>query len=102
MAKRSRSNLEIACPCCGARLTVDAELGKVLHHDPPPKSGHAPDLDRVADILLKQSERREALFRQSTEEEKVKSQLLDRKFQEALKKTKDEPVGPPLKDIDLD
>lgn len=83
-------------------MTVDAGLGKVLHHEPPPKSSKAPDLDRATQLLQKEAARREALFKQSTEEQKMKSELLERKFEEAIKKTKDQPTVPPLKDIDLD
>ena len=42
------------------------------------------------------------LFRQTAEAEKIKSQLLERKFEEALAKSKDEPLVPPTRDIDLD
>jgi uncharacterized Zn finger protein (UPF0148 family) len=101
-AKRGPIKLEVVCPCCGAVLTVDAELGKVLRHQAPPKHEKAPDLDHATQLLKKEAARREALFRQSADEEKVKSQLLDRKFQEALEKTKDEPIDRPLRDIDLD
>jgi len=101
-AGRDGRQFEIACPNCGAKLTVDAELGKVLHHEPPPKSAKAPDLDHAAQLLQREAQRREALFKQSAQDEKVKSQLLERKFEEAFKKTKDEPIGPPIKDIDLD
>lgn len=83
-------------------MTVDTELGKILHHEPPPKSSKAPDLDRAAQLLQKEAARREALFKQSSDEQKVKSELLERKFEEAMKKTKDQPVERPLKDIDLD
>lgn len=94
--------MEVTCPCCGARLKVDTELGKVLHHTPPPKSAHAPDLDHAAQLLAKEQARREALFQQSTEDQKIKSDLLDRKFREALKEAKDEPITRPTRDIDLD
>ena len=44
------------------------------------------------------------LFRsqQIAEAEKNKGKLLDRKFQELLKKAKEEPITKPIKDIDLD
>ena len=90
------------CPCCGATLTVDAELGKVLFHLAPPKPDKGPDLDDAARLLKQEAERREALFRQSADEEKIKSELLDRKFKEAFEKTKDQPTGRPLRDFDLD
>jgi len=102
MSPKSKPVLEVPCPCCGASLKIDAELGKVLHHTPPPKHATAPDLDHAAQLLAKEQARREALFQQSTEDQKIKSDLLDRKFQEALKEAKDEPVTRPTRDIDLD
>ncbi|HEY6291775.1 MAG TPA: hypothetical protein VI455_09485 [Terriglobia bacterium] len=99
------STFDIVCPCCNARLTVDARLGRVIGHEAAPKGkrvaeGHR--LERAGAQLEKQAERREAHFRESAEEEKIKSQLLERKFEEALKKTRDTPVKPGLRDIDLD
>ena len=102
MNKQRRKRAEVLCPCCGARLEVDTELGKVVFHEPPPRAAKAPDLDHASQLLKKEAERRESLFRQSAEEEKMKSELLERRFKEALEKTKDVPVGPPLKEIDLD
>jgi predicted amidophosphoribosyltransferase len=102
MTQHPNKKIEVLCPCCGARLSIDTVLGKVIYHAPPPKHAKAPDIDHAAQLLEKEKARREALFKQSTEEEKIKSQLLERKFAEALKQRKDEPAGPPLKDIDLD
>lgn len=102
MVNRELRDIEVVCPCCGARLKVDAELGKVISHHAPPRHTKAPDLDHVENVLDKERARREALFKQSAEDEKVKSDVLDRKFKEALKKTKDEPITRPTRDIDLD
>lgn len=102
MSRYDNTNIEVTCPCCGAKLTVDSELGKVIAHQPPPKTSHAPDFDRASELLEKEKARRELIFNQSAEDEKGKSRLLERKFEEALKKTKDEPVTRPLRDIDLD
>ena len=93
---------DVTCPCCGAHLKIDRQLGRVIGHEAPSRRHHAPDLGRAGDVLEKQAERREAHFRESAAEEKIKSELLARKFEEALKKSKDEPVGPSLRDIDLD
>jgi hypothetical protein len=98
---RGSNKLEVTCPCCGATLTVDAELGKVLHHQPPPQE-KGRDLDQAAQLLREEAERREAIFRQSADDQKINSELLDRKFKEALEKTKDQPTTRPLRDIDLD
>jgi len=101
-AARGAKTREVVCPCCGAILTLDRELGKVLYHQSPPKHEKAPDLDHAPQVLRDEAERREALFRQSADDEKTRTELLERKFKEAFEKTKDQPTGPPLRDIDLD
>lgn len=104
MNANKESEIELSCPCCGARLKVDVLLGRVIWHEAAPKQKKANHnhLDRVGDVLEKQAAVREEHFRQSSEEEKVKSELLARKFEEALKKTRGVPVKPGLRDIDLD
>ncbi|HLY61804.1 MAG TPA: hypothetical protein VKV95_13740 [Terriglobia bacterium] len=102
MSRNENTTIEVTCPCCGAKLTVDMELGKVIAHQPPPKTFKAPDFDRAHELLENEKARRESIFNQSAEDEKVKSRVLDRKFEEALKKTKDEPITRPMRDIDLD
>jgi len=101
MAGPKDPDIHVECPCCRARLLIDARLGKVISHEPPPRQKDAPDLGHAAQLVRDQAAKREALFRQSTEDEKHKSELLDRKFSEALKKSKDEPVTRPTRDIDL-
>jgi hypothetical protein len=95
--------IEVRCPCCGAALKIDAELGQVVWHEAAKakKTDHR-HLDRAGDVLEEQAARREELFRESAEQEKVKSDVLARKFEEALKKSRDVPARPELRDIDLD
>jgi hypothetical protein len=100
--QQNEKKLEVVCPCCGATLTVDAQLGKVLFHTAPPKQETGPDLDFASQLLKKEAERREALFRQSSDDQKISSELLDRKFREAFEKTKDQPTTKPVRDFDLD
>jgi len=102
MSRHKSKTVEVVCPCCGARLEVDTELGKILFHEPPPRTSKAPDLNQASELLKKEAERRESLFQHSAEEEKIKSELLERRFKEAFEKTKDVPTGPPIKEIDLD
>jgi predicted amidophosphoribosyltransferase len=97
-----RSEIELECPCCGARLKIDVSLGKVIWHGKPPRKADVPDIDQSARLLEQEKARREAIFRQSTEDEKSKAQLLEKKFQEALKRSKDEPIERPSRDFDLD
>ena len=94
-------SFDVVCPCCGAALKIDGALSQVITHQPPPKHAKVPDLTRASALLEKEAERREALFK-SAEDEKVKGPVLERKFEEALKKRRDEPVTPPIRDIDLD
>jgi hypothetical protein len=94
-------DFSVTCPCCSAKLTLDPDLRKVISHEAPPRQSNAPDLEHAAALLREQAAKREALFRQSAENEKIKSQLLDRKFEAALEKSKDEPIQKPTRDIDL-
>jgi hypothetical protein len=102
MSAPDRTPVDVICPCCGARLRIDPTLRRVISHQAPPKQPKAPDLQRASALLEKEAARREAHFRRSAEDEKVKSQLLERKFEDALAKSKDEPPAPPTRDIDLD
>lgn len=95
-------DIRVECPCCGAKMVVDVSLQKVISHQAPQKAPPSISLDKAAELLREQADRREALFRQSTEDQKMKSQLLERKFQEALKKSKEEPITRPQRDFDLD
>ena len=100
MAKKS-SPLELTCPCCQSRLVVDTQLGVVLSHEEPPKAAPDVDISDAANILAQQAQRREDKFRQSWEAESKKEDVLARKFEEALKKAKEQPVEKPLRDFDL-
>jgi hypothetical protein len=102
MAQPKISNLLIECPCCGAKLTVDAALRKVVSHEAAPPKRNALDLDQAAALLKEQAARREAIFKQSSADVKIQSQLLEKKFEAALGKNKDAPVTRPTRDIDLD
>ncbi|MDR1726872.1 MAG: hypothetical protein LBT74_02910 [Acidobacteriota bacterium] len=98
----TKNDITVNCPCCGAQLTIDAALGKVLRHDPPPTKRSDLDLDNVQKMLQEQARRREEIFAQSSADLKIKSELLDKKFAAALEKSKDEPVTKPMRDIDWD
>jgi hypothetical protein len=102
MAKKPADTFEIPCPCCQAKLTIDRTLGVVLSHVPPPKPPSSVDLDDTARLLREQADAVEAKFRASVEAEKMKEDVLARKFAEGLKKAKDAPIEKPLRDFDLD
>src|SRR6266436_10313170 len=102
MGNRSGENLHVTCPCCQAKLTVDAALGVVLSHDAPPKAGPNVDLTDAAGILAEQNRQREDKFRDSWFQESNKEDILTKKFEEAMKKAKDAPITKPIRDFDLD
>lgn len=102
MAKKLPETFDVACPCCQAKLTVDRQIGVVLSHIPPPKPPSSVDFDDTARLLREQAEAVEAKFRASVEAEKMKEDVLARKFAEGLKKAKDAPIEKPLRDFDLD
>jgi len=101
MDETNNRTVSVVCPCCSTRLTIDVRLQKVIGHELPQRK---PDvsLEQAASILREQKARREAVFRQSEQDERTKADLLDRKFQEALKKSRKEPVSRPTRDIDLE
>jgi hypothetical protein len=102
MAQPKSGDMSVECPCCGARLTIDGKLRKVVSYDAPPPKRSTVDLDQAAALLKEQAARREAIFKQSAEDMKIQSQVLQRKFEAALEKSKGEPISKPTRDIDLD
>lgn len=85
----------IVCPCCEGRLTVDPELKAVIAHEEAPRKRTVADLDKALGSLSAKAAAREARFREQMQAESQKGKLLERKFQEGLKKAKDSPDPPP-------
>jgi hypothetical protein len=96
-----KSEVEVTCPCCRAALVIDTNLGRVISHREPERTDK-PELDEAARILAAEAARREALFEQSVEAEKGRGDALARRFEEALKQAKQEPITRPDRDFDLD
>lgn len=98
---RLSSEFEFECPCCGSSLVVDASLRRLISHRPPARTD-TPELDDAQRILAAEAARRESIFEQSVADEKGRSDNLSRRFEEALKQARDEPVSRPMRDFDLD
>ena len=98
---RLKSEIEVTCPCCQSTLVVDLNLGRVVGHKEPER-GDKPELDEAHRILAEQAARREAVFQQSVESEKTRGDALSKRFEEALKQARDEPITKPTRDFDLD
>lgn len=102
MAKKDPA-YDLTCPCCGAVLKVDAETQSVISHTAPVQPKTFADMEAAAKAMREQDSRRESIFRQSVEAQKHASDLLEKKFQEAIKKAKETPdTGKPIRDFDLD
>jgi hypothetical protein len=96
-------NFEITCPCCNALLKVDVATQSVIAHTAAVKPRMFADMEDAARAMKEQDTRRESIFRQSVEAQKHASELLEKKFQEAVKKAKESPdTGKPIRDFDLD
>jgi hypothetical protein len=98
---RLKSELEVTCPCCQATLVIDLNLGRVVSHHEPER-GNKPELGQAQRILAEEEARREAIFKQSVETEKTRGDALSRRFEEALRQARDEPITKPTRDFDLD
>jgi len=98
---RLKSELEVTCPCCNSTLVVDLNLGRVVSHSEPER-GNKPELNDAQRIIAEEAARREAIFQQSVDAEKTRGDALSRRFDEALRQARDEPVTKPLRDFDLD
>lgn len=98
---RLKSEIEVQCPCCNATLVVDVNLGRVISHAEPER-GDKPELSDAQRILAEEARRREAIFQQSVDAEKNRGDALSRRFEEALKQARQEPITKPTRDFDLD
>jgi hypothetical protein len=98
---RLKSEIEVTCPCCQSTLVIDLNLGRVVGHKEPER-GDKPELGEAHRILAEQAARREAVFQQSVESEKTRGDALSKRFEEALKQARQEPVTKPTRDFDLD
>ena len=96
-----KSELEVTCPCCRASLVIDLNLKRVVSHKEPER-GDKPELNEAARILAAEAARREALFEQSVQSEKTRGDALSKRFEEALRQAKEEPITKPMRDFDLD
>jgi uncharacterized Zn finger protein (UPF0148 family) len=102
MAKNS-APFEVACPCCGASLKIDPGVKAVIAHTPKAVPKTFEDMEAAARAMKEQDSRKESIFRQSVEAQKHQADLLEKKFQEALRRAKEAPdTGKPLRDFDLD
>ena len=82
---------------------MDPESRAVIAHTAPAVPKTFADLEEAGRALKERDSRKESIFRQSVEAEKNKADILEKKFQEAVKRAKEAPdTGRPIRDFDLD
>ena len=91
----------VTCPCCNGRLTIDPGLEAVVAHEAAPRARSGLGLDEALSSLKGAAARRDQLFKEQIKAEQKKPQVLQKKFEEGLKKAKDSP-DPPLNPRDMD
>jgi uncharacterized Zn finger protein (UPF0148 family) len=98
---RLKSELELTCPCCGATLVFDRNLDRIVEHKEAERADK-PELSEAQRIVAAEAARRDALFQQSVEAEKTRGDALSKRFEEALRQARQEPITRPRRDFDLD
>ena len=90
--------VDLTCPCCGTHLVADVATREILSEDRP-KSAKTFD-DAVSEVRSG-SKRREDAFSKAFDRTRNLDDLLEKKFEEARKKTKDDGTRP-INPLDLD
>ena len=102
MAK-STPQFEVPCPCCGALLKIDSDTKAVIAHTPKAVPKTFEDLESAARAMKDQDTARSRFSASRWKRRSIPGDLLEKKFQEALKRAKETPdTGKPLRDFDLD
>jgi hypothetical protein len=76
-------------------------LEAVVAHEAAPRARSGLGLDEALSSLKGAAARRDQLFKEQIKAEQKKPQVLQKKFEEGLKKAKDSP-DPPLNPMDMD
>ena len=99
----AKGMFDVECPCCQAILKIDPETRAVIAHTVPEKPKAIEDLAAEVAKLKGEGARREEVFRKQFEAEKTHGKVLEKKFDELLKRAKENPdLPPPTRDIDFD
>jgi len=94
--------LEVTCPCCEARFTVDPASGAVLGSEKAAHARAGVDLKDAQRVLEQETARIQERYDQIVQTEKGRGAALDKLFKTHIEKSKDEPAPRPIRDIDLD
>jgi len=95
---KKKSTIDVRCTCCDATLTVDKASGEVLFTKKPDKKNFSFEEQMLK--LQKEQETADDRFAEAFQKEQGRMKLVDKKFEEALKR-KDE-LEEPIRPLDLD
>jgi hypothetical protein len=92
--------ITVVCPCCDTSLVVETRSGEILSEERPKK-----DLTQTFEDAMHHvqggSKRREEAFEKAFDRTQHQADLLDKKFEEAQKKAKQD-KSKPASPVDLD
>ena len=94
--------LDVTCPCCEARLSIDPASGVVVESEKAAHARAGVDLKDAQRVLEQETARIHERYDQIVQAEKGKGAALDKLFKTHIEKSKDEPAPRPIRDIDLD
>ncbi len=94
---------EVECPCCRAALLVDPESRTILSHEPAEPETKPTDLFAEVERVKESERTRDARFAKQLDAQRRQEAAMENRFEGLLKQAKKSgPVGPGLRDIDLD
>src|SRR5258708_36472664 len=97
------SKLGVTVRCCSALLKIDTETSAVISHVAAKVPRMVNDIEDAARAMKEQDSRRDSIFRQSVENQKHASDLLEKKLQEAVKKAEESSdTWPPIRELHLE
>ncbi|MFQ5790052.1 MAG: hypothetical protein ACE5JI_06180 [Acidobacteriota bacterium] len=98
MGKR---DFTVLCPCCQSKLTVDRATGALLAHERPP-AGPAKTFEQALSEEKKRRETAQDVFAQAFHEHEHREEILEKKFQEAVKRAEKDDTEPPPRPFEFD
>ena len=85
--------IELTCPCCTTKLVVDAKSGEILAEERP-KKDLAKSFDDAMTNVRSGAQKRDEAFSKAADRTRNLDDLLNKKFEEARRKAKDDKSRP--------
>ena len=85
--------VQVECPCCSTRLTVDVATGEILSEERP-KLDSTKTFEDAMTRVRSGANRRDEAFSKAVDRTRKLDDLLNKKFEEARKKAQQDPTAP--------